>query len=96
MNPETEEINELNVTRDMTETELNASAMIIKPNKLVGGYFYRLMVTAFPVDGDFGQAGYQFITNSPPHSGECSVTPIGGEALVTNFVFNCTGWKVSS
>ena len=38
------------------------------------------------------ESSYKFITNSPPHGGNCSVDPPNGFADITLFIFNCTGW----
>ena len=89
------ELSEISLTRDMTETELDLPGIIIKSDQLVGGMLYRLKVTATPDNGPLGSAAYQFRTNAPPHSGQCTVTPGSGEALKTNFAFNCSGWQVS-
>lgn len=90
-----DELSEISLSRDMTETELDLPRIIIKSDQLVGGMLYRLKVTATPDNGPLGSAAYQFRTNAPPHSGQCTVTPRSGEALKTNFVFNCSGWQVS-
>lgn len=79
----------------MTETELHLPDIIIKRDQLAGGMLYRLKVTATPEHGPAGSVAYQCRTNAPPHSGQCTVSPRSGEALKTNFAFNCTGWQVS-
>lgn len=90
------ELSEIILTRDMTQSELNLSGIIIKANQLAGGLSYRLKVTASPDYGPPGNAAYQFRMNAPPHSGQCTVTPGTGDALKTNFAFNCSGWQVKS
>ena len=89
-----DELSEINLTRDMTKTELNLPSIIIKENKLAGGSIYRLKVTVSHNNGPAGNAVYQFRMNAPPHSGQCTVSPENGEALVTKFNFKCTGWLV--
>ena len=90
-----DQLSEINLTRDMTEIELDLPDIIIKGDQLAGGMLYRLKATATPDHGPAGSAAYQFRTNAPPHSGQCTVSPGSGEALKTNFAFNCTGWEVS-
>lgn len=78
--------------RDMTQTELNISGIIVKANKLKGGFTYRLKVNT--VNEPQGIAAYQFTINAPPQLGKCTVTPKTGEALKIKFNFKCSGWEV--
>ena len=83
------------LTREMTQTELNLPGITIKADQLPGGFTYRLKATVTPEIGPEGNAAYQFRMNAPPHSGQCTVSPGSGEAMTTQFAFNCTGWQVS-
>ena len=80
--------------RDMTQTELNISGIIIKANQLKGGSTYRLKVDVNQVNEPSGIAAYQFRINAPPQLGQCTVTPKTGEALKIKFNFKCSGWEV--
>lgn len=35
----------------------------------------------------------EFIVNSPPLGGNCSVNPLSGIAMETKFQINCSGWR---
>ena len=81
--------------RDMTDTKLNNTGIVIKQNELKKGLRYRLQVTVSPKRGQaVGQSTYEFRTNAPPHSGRCTVSPTTGEALKTKFTISCKGWLV--
>lgn len=82
------------LTRDMTQTDLNLPGIIIKENELSEGLVYLLKVTVTQDNGPAGMAAYDFTMNTPPHSGQCTVTPETGDALKTRFDFECTGWQV--
>ena len=91
------DVTKLPLTRDMTETGLNLTGIIIKKNQLRqlnSNLFYRLEVKVSQHDGSPGYAAYQFRMNAPPTPGKCTVTPTSGNALKTMFVFTCIGWQV--
>ena len=92
-----DELREIILTRNMTETDLDLPGIIIKEDQLLqldSNLFYRLKVKVSQYDGPAGHAAYQFRMNGPPSPGNCTVTPEYGQALKTEFVFICTGWQV--
>ena len=95
VNSSVSELREISLTRNMTETDLDLPGIIIKRNQLapLSHLFYRLEVSVSQDDGPPGNAAYQFRMNDSPRHGNCTVTPINGTALKTEFVFNCTNWK---
>ena len=96
VNLNVDEVNEIPLTRDMTETDLDLPGIIIKGNQLPPRdphLFYRLEVSVSQDVGPSGIAAYQFKINAPPSDGVCTVTPTNGEALKTKFGFICTNWK---
>ena len=98
VNSNGDELSEISLTRDMTETDLDLSGIIIKRNQLAPlkqqSFQYRLEVNVSQDEGPSGNAAYQFRMNDPPRHGNCTVTPTIGEALKTEFVFNCINWEV--
>lgn len=84
----------MNLSRDMTETDLNLPGIVLKGNHLPRYMMYRLMVTVTPDNGPAGRAAYQFKANGPPQSGGCYVSRYSGDALKTKFYFTCSGWIV--
>ena len=91
------DVTKLRLMREMTETGLNLTGIIIKKNQLRqldSNLFYRLEVKVSQQDGSPGYAAYQFRMNAPPTPGKCTVTPTSGNALKTQFVFTCIGWQV--
>ena len=92
-----DELREIILNRNMTETDLGLPGIIIKEDQLLqlnSNLFYRLKVEVSQHDGPAGHAAYQFRMNAPPSPGNCNVTPEYGQALKTEFVFICTGWQV--
>lgn len=83
------------LTRDMTETNLNLPSIVVKGNQLPRYRTYRLMVTVTPDGSPAGKAAYQFGTNIPPYPGGCLVSSYSGVALKTEFYFSCDGWMVN-
>ena len=98
VNSSGDELSEISLTRNMTETDLDFSGIIIKRNQLAPlkqqSFQYRLEVNVSQDEGPSGNAAYQFRMNDPPRHGNCTVTPTIGEALKTEFVFNCINWEV--
>jgi len=91
------ELKEISLTRNMTETALDLPGIIIKANQLTPLpplELYRLKVKVSQDAGPSGNAAYQFRMNAPPTPGNCAVTPTSGEALKTQFDFICKDWKV--
>ena len=90
------EVNDKQLT-DKAETNLNSTGIVIKKNQLgelPPGHFYQLKVEVSQQGEPPGYATYQFRINAPPQHGSCSVTPTKGEALKTQFKFECRNWKV--
>ena len=97
VNSSGDELSEISLTRNMTETDLDFSGIIIKRNQLAQlqqhSFQYRLEVSVSQDDWPSGNAAYQFRMNDPPRHGSCTVTPTNGKALKTEFVFNCINWE---
>jgi len=66
--------------------------LVINPGALTPGAFYRFMVQA-DLDGRVGIAEIDVTVNRPPISGKCFTSPTEGEASLTSFTLNCTGWR---
>ena len=78
---------------NMTDTELTNKFIVIKPNTLLGGRRYRLMMTAKMYGRTTARVINEFVVNAPPYGGKCTVDLPSGLADLTNFTFNCHGWK---
>ena len=90
------EVNDKQLT-DKAETNLNSTGIVIKKNQLgelPPGHFYQLKVEVSQQGEPPGYATYQFRINAPPQHGSCGVTPTKGEALKTQFKFECRNWQV--
>ena len=90
------QVNDKQLT-DKAETNLNSTGIVIKKNQLgelPPGHFYQLKVEVSQQGEPPGYATYQFRINAPPQHGSCSVTPTKGEALNTQFIFECRNWQV--
>ena len=90
------EMEEISLTRAKMKTDFNLPVMVFKEKQLHGTFYYQFKVTVTQNNGPDGMAGYEFTMNGRPYEGTCSVQPQSGEALSTNFKFDCgTGWQVS-
>ncbi|KXJ28705.1 Polycystic kidney disease protein 1-like 2 [Exaiptasia diaphana] len=83
----------LNNLQNLTSTALDNQNIVIKPNALLGGRKYRLIMKAKIVGRRTGRVSMPFIVNDPPYGGKCTVDFPSGLADHTNFTFNCFGWK---
>lgn len=83
----------VNNLRNLTWTALDNQNIVIKPNTLLGGKKYRLIMKANIFGRRTGRVLLQFIVNEPPYGGKCTVDLSSGLADHTNFTFNCFGWK---
>ena len=90
------EMEEISLTRAKMKTDLNLPVMVLKEKQLRGTLYYRFKVTVTQNNSPDGMADYDFTMNGRPHVGSCGVQPQSGEALSTNFKFDCgSGWRVS-
>ncbi|XP_028408505.1 sperm receptor for egg jelly-like [Dendronephthya gigantea] len=64
----------------------------IKPDSLQVGKKYTIAFRATRVSGVYGECRTTVIVNTPPAGGRCSVSPLSGVALSTNFTFRCENW----
>ncbi|XP_070569906.1 polycystin-1-like protein 2 [Ptychodera flava] len=85
---------EESMDQSFTATGTSSSFIYINSGNLGNGYTYKLKANLTMSDG-FGTATWAFVTNSPPTSGNCSVTPTSGYAVESNFVVTCANWEDS-
>lgn len=74
-------------------SKLSSPGFVVKANQLEGGTTYRCTVTVNTPGFSSSYSEYTITTNSPPEGGQCSISPLSGEALVTSFSLSCTGWS---
>ena len=53
----------------------------------------RIKAVAFVEDGSTKEDQFTFRTNSVPYGGSCSVSPVNGTAIDTEFNITCNGWQ---
>ena len=80
----------------MASTPLNSSAIVIKGDSLGGGKNYRLAVFVGTAAGQSGMSAYDISAAFHPVGGECSIQPVSGISLETNFTLSCRGWQSNS
>ena len=78
-----------------TSTGVSKANLVINRNVLRSGREYRLRLNAWKRGGEDapGFTEEQFTVNTPPHGGQCTVTPLEGFALDTDFSVQCANWQ---
>ena len=67
--------------------------LTVVSSKLSPGENYRLYVSVRKNGGKAGNATIDLETNKPPVTGQCSVDPVTGDAMKTQFKIKCQGWS---
>ena len=79
---------------DITSTPINASNLIIKPNKLASDSQYRLQLNVkAPMLETAGLALLEFETAGKPYGGHCKSSVTEGIELETEIIFECLEWQ---
>ena len=79
---------------DITSTPINASNIIIKPNKLSSDSKYRLQLSVkAPMLETVGLALLEFETAGKPYGGHCKSSVTEGVELETEITFECLEWQ---
>ena len=79
---------------DFTSTAINASNIIIKPNKLSSDSQYRLQLSVkAPMLETEGLALLEFKTAGKPYGGHCKSSVTEGVEIDTEFTFECLDWQ---
>ena len=81
-------------------TPLTQAGLVLAPNVLLPGTFYRLRLTA-TASGGVGSATVAFSTADAPHGndtalGSLSVSPASGSSMSTQFLLQASNWVAAS
>jgi hypothetical protein len=74
-------------------SKLSSPGFVVRPNQLEGSTTYRCTVSVNTPGLATSYSEYTFTTNAPPTGGQCSISPLSGEALVTSFRLSCSAWS---
>ncbi|XP_070577710.1 polycystin-1-like protein 2 [Ptychodera flava] len=83
---------EVSMERRFTSTGVRGPFISINGGRLGDGYTYKLSVNLTDDKSGYGGDTWRFVTNAPPTSGNCSVTPETGYTLDTEFTVQCENW----
>ncbi|XP_041368276.1 polycystic kidney disease protein 1-like 2 isoform X2 [Gigantopelta aegis] len=68
--------------------------MVLLPGTLIATSMYTFEVKVYYNNNTaWIKIMYSFTTNDSPENGSCSITPTSGQALITNFIVSCPGYK---
>ena len=82
-----------NITATNSVQNPNGPAFALPRDILDGDEEYLIRVFGGRENGAKGRSEYTSLTNDPPRGGACSGKPPVGEALVSDFVLSCSGWR---
>ena len=75
-------------------TNTISNTIVIIPNSLIGNneFIFSVKITSLLNPTYSSQANVTLVMNSPPSYGACSIYPLTGYVLSTNFTIQCTDW----
>ena len=79
--------------QELISTKLSSTTLVTYPGVLTTNIRYKFVLTAKRQGGHPGYSEHQVTTNRPPAGGKCSVSPLSGVILTTEFTFTCTDWQ---
>lgn len=82
---------------NLLATEDVSKNLVIKEQRLLPGFSYRITVDVLLSNGSYGWAAYQFVTLTAPSGGTCHVIQLHQEAAIGVWLnITCHGWKDDS
>ncbi|XP_071117914.1 uncharacterized protein [Haliotis cracherodii] len=75
-----------------TTTGIRQSVFVLSANFFEVSNVYDIRVKATNSKSEEGSTVYTVITNSPPVPGSCSISPLSGQAIITQFTATCTNF----
>ena len=81
--------------QELISTRVSSKSLVTRPGVLTPGTRYKFILTAQQLGGYRGYSEYHVTSNIPAVGGVCSVSPVSGVTLATEFTFTCMNWQDS-